>query len=363
MRSLEFTFPTSLELGADTPRELAQAEQVDLKFATDLAKDILRDVMQFRRIVDSGTSCAASSCHVCLAPHLQKVVSAITQGKPIPFVLPAFPGKSPNPAKVLGPLPDMAERRALHFLNYLCDRVRQLYPPGAQIILCSDGRVFSDIIGMSEDDVTAYQHELDEMIEELDLANISTFTLDESCEENDFVQVRHKLMERYGKPLESLREMVRRGGRGADNKDDGESHRIYCGITRFLVEDSMIPGQTRSRSSIQRDCRVRAYEVIRRSNAWSELIAERFPNAVRLSIHPQTCGARKLGIQLLGTESWMTPWHGVVVDTGKGFILMKRWEAEKLTAQLVRDSAGRASHYRLHNKVDAIVVREYLNEF
>src|SRR5690606_14168433 len=95
------------------------------------------------------------------------------------------------------------------------------------------------------------------------------------------------------------------------DREDKEAHHIYCGITRFLFEDAMYPGQTRSRTAIQKDCRVRAYEVIRRSNAWSALLAQRYPDAVRLSIHPHPCGAAKLGIQLLGAECWMTPWHGV----------------------------------------------------
>jgi pyoverdine/dityrosine biosynthesis protein Dit1 len=122
---------------------------------------------------------------------------------------------------------------------------------------------------------------------------------------------------------------------------------MYCGITRFLFEDSIQPGQTKSRTVIQKESRAKAYEVIRRSNAWSELIAERFPKAVRLSIHPQTCGARKLGIRLIGNESWMTPWHGVAVDTKEGFVLLKRSQAEELGAQLVYCSNGQPSHYKL----------------
>ena len=91
--------------------------------AAALARKILLDVLPFRRIAGPPTACALSPCEDCLSPHLPKVVSAIERNQPIPFVLPAFPGKSPNPAKVLGRLPDMAERRALEFLQYLCDRI------------------------------------------------------------------------------------------------------------------------------------------------------------------------------------------------------------------------------------------------
>jgi L-tyrosine isonitrile synthase len=320
----------------------------DIGSAAELASEILSEVMRFRRSVDPAESCS-SQCRSCFAPHLQKVMFAIMLGKPVTFVLPAFPGKSPNPAKVLGPLPDMAERRAFMFLGYLCERIKKLYAPGAKIILCSDGRVFSDVVGMRENDVTAYQDEVDDMLEELDLPNISTFNLDDLCGGRDFVDVRRILMEQYGRPLQALREKILRCGTPDESPEDKEALRMYCGITRFLVEDATFPGQTRSRTAIQKDAKARAYEVILRSNAWSELIAERFPEAVRLSIHPQGCGSAKLSIRLLANESWMTPWHGVAVDTGKGFILMKRWEAEDLGGELILDAKGRASHYQLRH--------------
>jgi L-tyrosine isonitrile synthase len=314
-----------------------------LGMATELATKLLADVMQHRRM--AGPTACGPSCTECSAPHLAKVISAIEQGKPITFVLPAFPGKSPNPAKVLGTLPDMAERRALEFLGQLCERVRQVYAPGARVILCSDGRVFSDAVGMREEDVTAYQREISRMIQELSLDCISTFNLDDVYVGQSFAEMRSQLMEQYGAPLEALQAKVREG-KVPGNRESEEANRMYCGITRFLVEDAMHPGQTQSRTSIQKECRVRAYEVIQKSNAWSELIAERFPDAVRLSIHPQACGAKKLGIRLMEADSWMTPWHGVAVEVSGKFVLLKRSQAEALGARMVQ-TAGRPSHYEL----------------
>lgn len=316
----------------------------------DLTTDILRDLLRFRRVLEPHADCVVGHCRRCLDPHLPPIALAIRLGRPITLVLPAFPGKSPNPAKVLGTRPDMGERLALSFLNELCERIRRRYAPGARIILCSDGRVFSDVIGMDEDAVTAYRRQLDQMIEELGLTNLSSYALDELFPGHDFAHARRALMEAYAQSPELLREKVRRGGQGSRDPEDQEAHRILCGITRFLVEDAARPGENRSRSAIQRDAKARAYEVIRRSNAWSELIRERFPHAVRLSIHPQTCGARKIGIQLLGTETWMTPWHGVAVRSGGNFVLMKRWEAEQLSARLVPDADGYPSHYQLESE-------------
>lgn len=314
-----------------------------------LARKILLHVMQFRRIAGPKKSCATSNCEACLAPHLNRVISAIEKRQPITFVLPAFPAKSPNPAKVLGTLPDMAERLALEFLNKLCTQIQKIYSPGAQVILCSDGRVFNDVLDINDNDVTHYQQELALLLNETSFVSASTFNLDDVYSDLSFDQMRHRLMEQYGEPLEIIRDSVRKGNSMPCSIEDEETHRHYCGTTRFLFEDAMRPGQTLSRTALQKSSRQRAYVVIQRSRAWSALIEERFPNAVRLSIHPQTCGTPKLGIRLMEAENWMTPWHGVAVNVGGSFVLLKRAQAEELGASLVY-SENRPSHYELSNK-------------
>jgi len=156
--------------------------------------------------------------------------------------------------------------------------------------------------------------------------------------------------EEYGTPLEMLQASVSRGSQDPDSSDtDKEAHRLYCGITRFLFEDALFPGQNQSRTALQKSSRRRAYEVIQKSSAWSELIEVRFPDAVRLSIHPQGCGAKKLGIRLIEPDHWQTPWHGVAVDLGGRFVLLKRAQAELIGATLVH-RAGRPSHYVLSDQ-------------
>jgi pyoverdine/dityrosine biosynthesis protein Dit1 len=218
---------------------------------------------------------------------------------------------------------------------------------------------------MRDEDVTAYQQELAKMIAEQGLSSISTFNLDELYDGLSFDQMRVQLMEQHGETLEVLRSAVSRGGKdqgcssdissGSSSgvfEDDKEAHRLYCGITRFLLEDAMFPGQKKSRTALQKECRSRAYEVIQRSKAWGELVEMRFPNAIRLSIHPQSCGSKKLGIRLIEPDNWMTPWHGVAVDVGGRFMLLKRSQAEALGARLIHWE-GRPSHYVLPSGFDA----------
>lgn len=326
-------------------------KSLDRDSSMGVAQRIFAELMIFRRVPERiGPSCDIG-CQKCSSHHLPKIVSAVKKNAPVTFILPAFPGKSPNPEKVLGPLPDHAERLALIFLGAICQRIKRFYTPGIKIILCSDGRVFSDVIGMNESNVTAYQVELERIIKELFLSDISMFNLDDFYKDLHFVQMREELMNSYGQSLNLLKRKIRNGAKPSASLDELEANRMYSGITRFLFEDSLHAGQTKSRSAIQKESRSKAYEVIRRSNAWSILISEHFPEAVRLSIHPQTCGSKKLGIRLIGNESWMTPWHGVAVEGKKGYVLLKRSEAEALGAQLICSSDGRHSHYKLMTEV------------
>lgn len=311
-----------------------------------LAHKILAEFMAFRRTIRPKQSACCQTCYRCTSVHLPKIIAAIEAQQPVIFVLPAFPGKSPNLEKVLGPLPDYAEQLAVSFLNKLCFKIQHYYAPGAQIILCSDGRVFSDIVGMKESDITAYQIALENLISKHQLSNISCFNLDNVYQGYGFEKMRQAVMADYGSSIEALKQRIRNGKEALATTEEQNANRMYRGITRFLFEDSLHSQQTKSRTLIQKLAREKAYQVINRSNAWSNLIASFFPEAVRLSIHPQSCGSKKLGIRLVANESWMTPWHGVALKTGDGHILLKRIEAESLGAELIYDEQGRPSYYK-----------------
>jgi pyoverdine/dityrosine biosynthesis protein Dit1 len=261
----------------------------------------------------------------------------MARGEPIVFALPGFPGKSPNLYKVLGHVPDKAEWVALGFLQSLCERIRAEYAPGARVVICSDGRVFSDLVGMSDSDITRYQAGLAGMLQELDAGWLSLFNMEHAFgPTGDFDALRSKLMEQYAEPLETFKAGVRKGGEAAS---------LYRGIARVLLEDMLGPDNRESLATCRKLCRERAYGVIQRSKAWGRLVAERFPDVLRLSIHPQPCGSGKIGIHFLDTaNNWLTPWHGVAVESEGRFVLMRRREAEQMGARLVM-SEGRPSHF------------------
>ncbi|HEX6075915.1 MAG TPA: isocyanide synthase family protein [Micromonosporaceae bacterium] len=266
----------------------------------------------------------------------------MNDGNPVELILPAFPAKSPSPRKVLGTLPDLAEERALRYLQRVCDRLAETYPPGVRLIICSDGLVFSDVVGVRDADVTAYGRELRHIIKECDLHSLSLFDLSDAFGGTSYESMRRRLSVEYAETLQIVRKKIR---------SEPAATRMYNGIHRFLVEDLAGVRPDWSRSRLRSVCRERAYELIQRSNAWGRLIAERFPGALRLSIHPQHPHDDKIGIRLAdgASDVWITPWHSVALvdatDAGH-HRLVHRHEAERLGGRLVYHD-GRPNHFAL----------------
>lgn len=297
---------------------------------------ILRTLFRHRRLQPGAGACAENPCEQCLGLHLPKVRRFVAGDEPVHLLLPAFPAKSPNRSKVLGSLPDMAEELALDFLERVCGEIKEFYPPGARVTVCSDGRVFSDLVGVADADVTEYGREVASMLDRLGAESLDTLNVEDLFDLDDKDALRALLCEHYAEPLGAIEERVRAH----------ERHRaLFNGIHRFLFEDRLVIEPGKSRNRLRNECKERALRVIQRSEAWGRLIQECFPVALRLSIHPQPPHSEKIGVLLGDAEdAWLTPWHGVALKTDAGFKLVRRHEAEALGAKVVvRD--GRASHY------------------
>jgi pyoverdine/dityrosine biosynthesis protein Dit1 len=272
---------------------------------------------------------------------LRRITDRVREGTPIVLTLPGFPCKSPNPAKTLGHLPDMGERLSLAFLDTLCAEIERIHPPGAHVVICSDGHIFGDLIRVPDHHIDAYADELRALIRQSDLHHLSVFDLRDVLGDLPHATKRAHVLDRHAPTLDALRAEVR---------TDASTLALYRGITRFLVEDTADFRGTRS--ALQRECRRRAYGVIQRSRAWGALIAEHHPSAVRLSIHPQSAGAAKFGIRLLDApDAWTTPWHSAALHEPDGtWTLMPRAGAQRLGRLVHRD--GRPSHFERSREAD-----------
>ncbi|GAA0399200.1 isocyanide synthase family protein [Streptomyces luteireticuli] len=303
-----------------------------------IATEILDYVFQYRRLIPGADAdCGGNTpCAECMAPQQAKLEKFIQAGEPIHFVLPAFPAKSPNIHKVLGELPDLAERLALEFLQSFCDHLGHYYAPGARVTVCSDGHTFADVVGVSDEAATRYRDELERVVDTLGADAIGFYSLQDAFDSTDYPAVRRTLLEKYAESLEDLR------GRAAG--DEGLKV-MFNGMHRFMFEDQIAVRQDASRNRVREDAKVLAWQVIRHSNAWSRLVADEFPDALRLSIHPQHPHSEKIGLHLMRTGNpWLTPWHGVALEVADGMLLTKRSHAEELNASLVWRN-DRPSHF------------------
>lgn len=226
---------------------------------------------------------------------------------------------------------------ALEFLQSLCDHISHFYSPGARVTICSDGHVFGDVVGVTDNAVTDYRAGLTGMINTADWKAIELFGLDDAFGNADYPKLRQALDNDYSATLEELKENVR---------NERSVRTLFNGIHRFMFEDAVARiGSEASRSQVRKESKEAAYQTILRSNAWSRLVSEKFPDTVRLSIHPQPPHSDKFGLHLLRTQdSWLTPWHGVMLDDGVSMSLVKRWKAEELGASIVWRN-GRPSHF------------------
>lgn len=303
---------------------------------TEKAERVLRALFRHRRLLPDSGACGAEPCPQCLGLHLARTRRFVAAGLPVHLVLPAFPAKSPSPKKVLGKLPDRAEELALEGIRRVCDEIQAIHPPGARFTICSDGRVFSDLVGVTDDDVTEYGRALARMIERSGAATIDTFCTEDLFDLPSYDAMRQHVSEHYGEPLETVERRA----------EEHAHHRaLWSGMQRFLFEDRVAAAGNKSRSALRKECGPLAHQVIQRSNAWTRVVSECFPTALRLSIHPQPPHSAKIGFRLMDTtDGWLTPWHGVAVDRGGVYTLMKREDAEALGGEVV-EADGRPSHY------------------
>lgn len=207
----------------------------------EISSEILMVLAQHQRLAREAT-CTSRPCESCIAAHRERVARFVSRRATVDFALPAFPGKSPNRSKVIGVAPDMAEQLSLDFLRKICDQIQAIYSPGARIIICSDGHVFSDLVHIADSDITSYQSELRGMIGEAGPGPLDVFGLDREYRGRTYEKMRLLLMGHYGEGVDELKRQVRAGG---------DLLTLYRGITRFLLEDADRLDYKKSRAALQ----------------------------------------------------------------------------------------------------------------
>ncbi|KXH38998.1 pyoverdine/dityrosine biosynthesis protein [Colletotrichum salicis] len=299
----------------------------------------------------------------------------ISQQARIELCLPAFPCKSSNTNKVLGKAPDRGEQLALERLHGFVEAIERVYEPGAKMWIISDGHVFSDCIGVDDEDVDVYGEQLKEMNRAVGVSRGNTdrigfkslvdlFELNESKSQHklsslskdlSIPDIEHHVETKLTLEAELCRRILMAGCQPQESavraKIKSQNPAIlalYRGFSRFMLEDLELHpsflGMTRSQRK-KLSPKV-AFEMIMRNQAYSNLVELLLPNHVRLSIHAHNNAGPKFGIQLFdpavvraveglspdGTPMTSrdllhipTPWHNCVVEVeGSPYLLVTK---------------------------------------
>ncbi|KAG9253419.1 transferase family protein [Emericellopsis atlantica] len=285
---------------------------------------------------------------------LAVIAHFVSAGTRVEACLPAFPFKSANKVyKVLGHLPDKAEELALDRLDTMCRRIKEVYTPGAQVTIISDGITYNDLLCISDQDTWAYGEALRKMAAQKGFDSIAfarikdlvDFPVPQDLREITYVAncttFRRLLLNKYGQDDLDIDQEI------ATNPD---TKLTFLGYKRFLESDLkyIFPqGQDRSANSYKRDCKYLAKQMLVRGHAFARAVKNAFPNHLRLSIH-ESVGGTKVSMRLLNTRSgFTTPWHCSVAQLANGeWISAPMGEFEKDDRlELVYDD-GRPSYYR-----------------
>ncbi|PTB65521.1 Clavaminate synthase-like protein [Trichoderma citrinoviride] len=249
---------------------------------------------------------------------LALIYTHVKAGEAVPMCLPAFPFKSPNSqSKVLGKLPDRAEELALAHLHGLCLAIQDIYPPGANLTIISDGLVYNDLLGVPDRDVWHYGETLRAIARARGykhiffsrLRDLVAIQLPEQLDEMTYVanasNFRRALLNTFSRP-------------DWDWKTVSQTEDVcltYRGYIKFLETDlqTVYPvGDDRSKTKYKRGIEYIAQQMMARGDAFASAVRQKYKDSVRLSIHPSNM-TNKLSISLLPTDAiYTTPWHCAV---------------------------------------------------
>lgn len=285
----------------------------------------------------------------------------------IECVLPAFPCKSSNVDKVGGQIPDKGEEFALIRLIKATQDAAEIYPPGMKIWIVSDGHVFSDCIGVDDDIVSSYTAKLHQLYEKVRIPGVEAigfcglndlFFGGAAASKFDFKFIEDVKLNHYtGTQICSVSDVSRAIMMKGCDTDDGRLRKqigidghprlhLYRGFSRFMMEDlSRLPFfKDSSKKGFKKIISKIAFNMIKRNDAYSNLVELIFPHHMRLSIHAHTNSGPKFGIKVISPDQCQTvrsfedieeptyedllhiptPWHNCVVKiNGKRYVLTK----------------------------------------
>lgn len=348
-------------------RFLRHSHSLEMALTADtLAGIVLRNQKRPR-----NGGCYDSNCRVCRKYIADKFLPFIEREEPVEMVMAAFPFKSGFPYKTISPMSDLAEELAfVHLHAAIGERMREVYEPGGKIIIGSDGLPFYHIAekftdGFSVSCVQDYLRGNRDAIRRNHLDSLTILSLEDFFPgENSLDSKKERLLKEYS--WRTYEEVVRETRSGERQNETYSQMKKYMGETlksSLIVQEKLKEGEW-SRNRLEKEAGDMAKEIMWISEAYRNLLMEKHPQALRLSIHPLplhesvATGKEKVGFEMgddrtlwfarLADTASITPWHSVAVvdEETQRYAFMKRQEAERLGASLSFTN-GVPTHYTM----------------
>lgn len=258
----------------------------------------------------------------------EKIDTYVKSNSPIEFVMLGLPFKSINIRdKVLGVLPDLGEKIMANTFSRFNSAVKEVYEPGANITVVSDGFVFNDVLKVNSHIVDAYREAcLDLGFNILDLRDFYS-------KRQALTESREKLMNQFGITPEQLEK---------DILMNPDVNFLYRGMMKFMGEEFAIY-EFPSKNQLHKEAKKIAREMMFRNEAYSNLVRKEFSDYIRLSMHPSVNNGSKYSFQLI-SGGHHSPWHAAVVKDGDNTTTMHKKEAQDKGFQLVYID-GKPNHF------------------
>lgn len=263
----------------------------------------------------------------------EKIQRFVDHGERLKFIMLGFPFKSTNTRdKVLGELPDLGEELTLQNFARFNRDIQQVYSPGVEIGIASDGYIFNDLLGVADQVVDRYKEIYADMGK---IAPMAWYSLKDFFSGTTAAK-RESLTTLLAPTPEKLEQ---------DILLNPDVNFLYRGMTIFMMEELAIHTWP-SKNQHQKAAKKLTREMMMRNEAWSNLVKTEFSDHIRLSMHPSVNNGQKYSFKLIpGPKANHSAWHCVIYLNGQEYVTMHRKDAEAAGLELVyRD--GRPYNYQ-----------------
>jgi pyoverdine/dityrosine biosynthesis protein Dit1 len=256
----------------------------------------------------------------------EKIQPFLVNNEPIRFVMLGFPFKSTNDRdKVLGKLPDMGEQLTLETFSKFNEKVKQVYAPGVDITIVSDGYIFNDLLGETDGTVHQYKEISMDMGKNAN-APMTWYDLGDFYSGKDLSTKREKVMNQFSLTPEELQTLI---------LTDRDTNYLYVSMIKFMTEE-LANRPFPSNSQRQKAAKRLVREMMMRNEAYSNLVRKEFHDHVRLSMHKSINNGNKYSFQLIpGKHATHSAWHSAIFEHGDEHITLHRKDAEQMHLELV----------------------------